>query len=150
MGKIWFLLYNLVGVPLQFVFYHIAKYFNKKIADGIKGRKGQYGKIKRAMSSVNITRKKILFHCVSVGEWEQALPVITRLKSENEKLYVIVAFFSPSGYNYVKDHPSIDLKLYLPFDSFFRATKFSCFSAFFNSWVLGRISKVFRRFPVAV
>lgn len=124
MGKIWFLLYNIAGIPLQYLFYHIAKFFNKKIAEGIKGRKGQYEKIKRALSSVVVTRRKILFHCVSVGEWEQALPLITKLKSENEKIYVIVAFFSPSGYNYVKDHPEIDLKIYLPFDSFLRTKKF--------------------------
>jgi len=124
MGKIWFLLYNIIAVPLQYLFYQVARHFNKKISEGISGRKGEMARIKRALASIARTRIRILFHCVSVGEWEQALPLITRLKKDDPNIYIIVAFFSPSGYNYVKKHPDVDLKVYLPFDSYFRARAF--------------------------
>jgi len=122
--KLWFLLYNIVAVPLQYSFYFCARLINRKIAEGMAGRKGQKERIKQALEAVDKNRKRIVFHCVSVGEWEQALPIIKKLKSANSDIYVIVTFFSPSGYNFVKDNSDIDLKIYLPFDSYFRARNF--------------------------
>ncbi|KPK93652.1 hypothetical protein AMJ80_05840 [bacterium SM23_31] len=124
MGKIWFLLYNVIAVPLQYLYYQVTRHFNKKISEGILKRKGQTERIKRALEPEARTRIRILFHCVSVGEWEQALPLISRLKKGNPDIYIIVAFFSPSGYNYAREHPDVDLKVYLPFDSYFRAHTF--------------------------
>ena len=124
MEKMWFLLYNGILVPLQYIFFQTARHFNKKISDGIRGRKGQTERIRQALASAATIQKRILFHCVSVGEWEQALPVISRLKREMPNVFIIVDFFSPSGYLYVKEHPDVDLKVYLPFDSYFRARLF--------------------------
>ncbi len=124
MTGIWFLLYNILAVPLLYLTFSLAGIFNRKVREGIRGRKNQAAKIRGVIDSAGTGRKKILFHCVSVGEWEQALPIITKLKEYNPELFIIVAFFSPSGYNYVKDHPCIDLKVYLPFDSYSAAKSF--------------------------
>ncbi|MCP4725231.1 MAG: hypothetical protein GY863_09355 [bacterium] len=124
MTRIWFLLYNILTVPLLYFIFNIAGLFNKKVRQGIAGRKGQTDMISRALDKAGKGRKKIFFHCVSVGEWEQALPLIVKLKKINPDLFIIVAFFSPSGYNYVKDHPAVDLKVYLPFDSYSGAKRF--------------------------
>ena len=84
---------------------------------GRKGRSGQFQKLKKWDTDQQEDTVRILFHCSSVGEWLQAVPVIEKLKSHNSELLIIVSFFSASGYNYVKDHPMIDLKVYLPLDT---------------------------------
>lgn len=55
------------------------------------------------------------FHCASLGEYEQAVPLITRLKSDEVK--ILVSFFSPSGYEQKKNHELIDLAIYLAVDT---------------------------------
>ena len=62
-------------------------------------------------------RKRILFHCTSAGEWLQALPIIEKMKSVDPDLFIMVSFFSPSGYKFAKNPAEVDLKFYLPLDS---------------------------------
>jgi len=42
--------------------------------------------------------KTIWFHAASVGEFEQARPLIEKLAGSNKQSKIIVTFFSPSGY----------------------------------------------------
>lgn len=58
------------------------------------------------------------FHVASLGEYEQARPVIASLKTRRPKLSVVVSFFSPSGYDNVvkKPQPNVDFITYLPLD----------------------------------
>jgi 3-deoxy-D-manno-octulosonic-acid transferase len=56
------------------------------------------------------------FHCASLGEFEQARPVIERLKRESD-IQVAVSFFSPSGYEIRKNYELADVVFYLPSDS---------------------------------
>ena len=63
------------------------------------------------------------FHCASLGEFEQALPLIEKLKKQ-ENLKVIVTFFSPSGYEQKKNHKLLDKVVYLPIDTPRNARKF--------------------------
>lgn len=58
--------------------------------------------------------KRVIVHCASLGEFEQARPIIEKCQSEG--LEVIVTFFSPSGYEQKRDDPSLDYVCYLPFD----------------------------------
>ena len=63
------------------------------------------------------------FHCASLGEFEQALPLIEKLKKQGS-LKVIVTFFSPSGYEQKKNHKLLDKVVYLPIDTPRNARKF--------------------------
>ncbi|MBR5855075.1 MAG: 3-deoxy-D-manno-octulosonic acid transferase [Paludibacteraceae bacterium] len=54
-------------------------------------------------------------HAASVGEFEQARPIIERLHSELPFRKVLLTFFSPSGYELRKDYPLVDKVTYLPF-----------------------------------
>ena len=56
----------------------------------------------------------VWIHCTSVGEFEQARPLIERLKVKGERLKVVVTFFSPSGYEARKNYDKADAVLYLP------------------------------------
>jgi len=67
------------------------------------------------MQTVPQDSKVVLFHSSSVGEWEQAAPVLKLFKEKYPNLIAIASFFSPSGYTIVKSE-HIDYKMYLPFD----------------------------------
>ena len=55
------------------------------------------------------------FHAASVGEFEQARPIIERLRTDHPQTKILLTFFSPSGYEMRKNYPGADKVLYLPF-----------------------------------
>ena len=57
----------------------------------------------------------VWIHAASVGEFEQARPLIEKLKAESGKWKVVVTFFSPSGYEARKNYDLADGIFYLPF-----------------------------------
>src|SRR5690606_35637678 len=63
--------------------------------------------------------KKAWFHVASLGEYEQAKPVIRELKQRYPDKAVVLTFFSPSGYEPAtkKPQPNVDFIAYLPFDT---------------------------------
>jgi 3-deoxy-D-manno-octulosonic-acid transferase len=63
------------------------------------------------------------FHCASLGEFEQAKPIIEKLKNNDVNCTVVVTFFSPSGYLYAKSYKLVDAILYLPLDTKSNAQK---------------------------
>ena len=122
----WFLFlffYNVVCVPLMYVVFVVGAFFNNKIKQGLTARIYYFKKVKTIVSNIPANSKVILFHSSSVGEWEQAVPIINELKSRDSSIYVVVTFFSPSGFNIVKN-PIIDAKLYMPFDSWLGTRRF--------------------------
>ena len=58
---------------------------------------------------------RIWFHVSSLGEFEQARPVIEKIKSSREEIEIILTFFSPSGYTVRSGYPLATV-LYLPAD----------------------------------
>ena len=63
------------------------------------------------------TGKRYWFHCASLGEFEQARPVMERLKSRQAACSLVVSFFSPSGYEQKHDYALADAVIYLPSDT---------------------------------
>ena len=63
------------------------------------------------------SRLSIWIHASSLGEFEQARPIIEALKKQNVKYDVTVTFFSPSGYRIRKSYEYADRVLYLPLDT---------------------------------
>lgn len=57
----------------------------------------------------------VWFHSASVGEFEQARPIIEKLKKDQPKTKILLTFFSPSGYELRKDYKYADEVMYLPF-----------------------------------
>ena len=56
------------------------------------------------------------FHAASLGEFEQARPVLEAYRQEHPDCRVVVTFSSPSGYEVRKNYPEADAVLYLPPD----------------------------------
>lgn len=114
------LLYNILGIPVLKAGFFAGSLFNAKMREGRKARKNQFARIANEIARAG-NRKRILFHCTSAGEWLQALPIIESLKSQFPGLYIMVSFFSPSGFRFAKNPVEVDLKFYLPLDTRFAA-----------------------------
>ncbi|MDA3883590.1 MAG: hypothetical protein PF481_09925 [Bacteroidales bacterium] len=62
-----------------------------------------------------IYTQTILFHSSSVGEWEQSIPIIKKIKETNPNIHIVALFYSPSGMHHARKN-EVDISLYLPFD----------------------------------
>lgn len=69
-------------------------------------------------------RTKLWFHSASMGEFEQAKPIIEYIKKVYPEFAIIVTFFSPSGFEHQKNYQYADLVLYLPFDTIKNSREF--------------------------
>ena len=75
-------------------------------------------------SEVSSTDNTIWIHAASLGEYEQAVPVIQNLKQIFPKHKIVLSFFSPSGYEVKKNSSLADVVTYLPLDTRQNAEKF--------------------------
>ena len=57
------------------------------------------------------------FHAASLGEFEQARPVLEEYRRRHPDHQVFVSFFSPSGYEVRKSYSQADVVCYLPMDT---------------------------------
>jgi len=123
MIKVWQIIYNIFIIPALAVIIRIAAIFNRKIRTGITGRRRIFEDLILNRLTLDNTKKTIWFHSSSLGEFEQAKPIIEKLKNETP-VNIVVSFFSPSGYENSKKYPFADLITYMPFDSNWRAERF--------------------------
>jgi 3-deoxy-D-manno-octulosonic-acid transferase len=123
MKKIWFLFYNLLIIPALYIILNVLSLFNAKVRLGLKGRKRIFENIVIDAASMDKSRKLIWFHSSSLGEFEQAKPIIEELKKRDD-INILVTFFSPSGYENSKRYPYADLVSYIPFDTISKAENF--------------------------
>jgi 3-deoxy-D-manno-octulosonic-acid transferase len=123
MKKVWQIFYNIIFIPLLYVALKFISLFKQKIRKGIRGRKRIFEELILNKISLNQSKKTIWFHSSSLGEFEQAKPIIEKLKKETNAI-IVVSFFSPSGYENSRKYPFADIITYLPFDSQWRAKRF--------------------------
>ena len=123
MKKFWFLFYNLIIVPVLFIGVQITGLYNPKVKRGIKGRQRIFEELIVNSAAIQKANKLVWFHSSSLGEFEQAKPIIEELK-KNKGINILVTFFSPSGYDNSRKYPFADLVSYLPFDTKANASKF--------------------------
>ncbi|WP_366186706.1 glycosyltransferase N-terminal domain-containing protein [Flavobacterium ovatum] len=113
-------LYNLTIAIAEFLLKIIAL-FNAKINLFVSGRKTVFDTLSQ---KIKTSDKTIWFHAASLGEYEQGLPVIEKIKRKFPTHKIIVTFFSPSGFEVRKNNTVADVTLYLPLDSSYNAEKF--------------------------
>ncbi|MBZ9787926.1 3-deoxy-D-manno-octulosonic acid transferase [Psychroflexus sp. CAK57W] len=87
----------------------------------VEGRANWKGKLQ---SQVSEDDKVIWIHAASLGEYEQAVPVIQALKQTHPDYKIAVSFFSPSGYEIKKKDSKLDIVTYLPLDTKKNARRF--------------------------
>lgn len=109
------------GIYLASFALKIIANFNTKIKLGVQGRAETFTKLK---SSINANDKTLWFHCASLGEYEQGLPVFAELRKDYPNHKIVLSFFSPSGFEIRKNAPFADVVVYLPLDSKVHAKRF--------------------------
>ncbi len=112
-------MYNFLA-HLSFLFLKVYALFDKKMRLFIVGRKA----IETKISTIKKTDKIIWFHVASLGEFEQAKPIIEATKNTLQNHKILITFFSPSGYEIKKKSDLADVICYLPFDTSSQVKKF--------------------------
>ncbi len=112
-------LYNFAA-HITFFILSIYGLFNKKVGLFVKGRRETFSKL----SAISEKDKVVWVHAASLGEFEQARPIIEELKESHKEYKIVVTFFSPSGYEIRKNYDLADVVCYLPFDTKGRVRKF--------------------------
>lgn len=108
------MLYN-IGILLSWMVLYILALFNPKIKKFVLGRR----KVKSYLRShLDAEQPVIWMHAASLGEFEQGLPIIEKLRLDYPEHKILVTFFSPSGYEVRKNSKVADLVCYLPMDSY--------------------------------
>ncbi|MEP7165738.1 MAG: glycosyltransferase N-terminal domain-containing protein [Ferruginibacter sp.] len=93
----------------------IVSPWNEKARRWIKGR--------LEFPTACFEEKTIWMHCASLGEFEQGRPLLEEIKKRYPSYKVLLSFFSPSGYEVMKNYPGADLVFYLPMDNMSNAKK---------------------------
>ncbi|WP_271767481.1 3-deoxy-D-manno-octulosonic acid transferase [Aquimarina algiphila] len=95
--------------------------FSPKLKLFVEGRKNVFQIVDEKIFAED---RVLWFHCASLGEYEQGVPVMEELKKEYPNHKLLVTFFSPSGYEAKKNSTLADLIVYLPIDTKRNAKKF--------------------------
>jgi 3-deoxy-D-manno-octulosonic-acid transferase len=107
-----------LGVRIMYALMWCVHFFHPKAKKWILGRK-------TAIPTLSKDKVVYWFHCASLGEFDQGLPIMNKLKEKNPSIFLVVTFFSPSGMdNYHKRDHKADLVLYLPLDTKSKAQNF--------------------------
>jgi 3-deoxy-D-manno-octulosonic-acid transferase len=118
MGKI---IYRL-GIFLLQSFLKLHALFNEKSKLAVEGRKNLFPALKSTFK--DIKRPVVWFHCASLGEFEQGRPLMETFKQQFPDYFILLTFFSPSGYEVKKDYEYADYVTYMPFDTLSNAKQF--------------------------
>ncbi|MFG6686670.1 3-deoxy-D-manno-octulosonic acid transferase [Mariniflexile sp. HNIBRBA6329] len=113
-------IYN-IGMHLAHFGLKCASPFNEKIKSGVLGRQNTFKILRENLMPQD---KTLWFHCASLGEYEQGLPVFKALREQFKTHKIVLSFFSPSGYEIRKNSPITDVVIYLPLDTRANAKRF--------------------------
>lgn len=114
----------------------IAAAWNPKAKKWLAGRNNLFAEINSKLilgaaggQTSNHKLQTVWMHCASLGEFEQGRPLLEELRVNTsagsaEELRIVLTFFSPSGYEVMRDYKGADHIFYLPMDSPFNAKKF--------------------------
>ena len=124
MKKVWKFAYTSIILPIIWLVIRFLAMFRSKVRRGIRGRKGLFASLETQVANKLQPGKRVWFHASSLGEFEQAKPIIAELKRRHPDTRIIVTFFSPSGYEHSKKFQQADVISYIPFDTRANARRF--------------------------
>lgn len=105
-----------ISVYVYFAGILIASLFHSKASLWIKGRRNWCRRLNNALKE---NRKPVVWiHCSSLGEFEQGRPIIEALRRyAGNNVFILLSFYSPSGYEVRKNYALANLVTYLPLDT---------------------------------
>lgn len=116
-------LYNL-GIGLYGLIISLIAPFNSKAKKWKDGRRNWSISLEQKMQKRNSHQPVFWLHASSLGEFEQGRPIIEALKKAQPNLFIVLSFFSPSGYEIRKNYHFADVVTYLPLDTKRNARQF--------------------------
>jgi 3-deoxy-D-manno-octulosonic-acid transferase len=115
-----FLVYDII-IRVYAVIIRIAVPFNPKARLWVEGRKNWYKGLQRALPREGAD---IWIHCASLGEFEQGRPILDALRALYPDAFILLTFYSPSGFEVRKHYPGANHICYLPLDTPGNARRF--------------------------
>ncbi len=95
----------------------LASFFHPKARQWASGRRNLMDKLHSDLPALIDGRPVAWFHAASLGEFEQGRPVIEEFRARYPDYFVLLTFFSPSGYEVRKNYAQADFISYLPNDT---------------------------------
>ena len=114
------IIYN-IGIRVYAFAIRLASTINPKANLFLKGRNNILTDQENALSK---SKNTVWVHCSSLGEFEQAKPIIIDYRLINPTHKILLTFFSPSGYEIRKNTQLANWVFYLPLDSPSNAREF--------------------------
>ncbi|MBA4745784.1 MAG: 3-deoxy-D-manno-octulosonic acid transferase [Muricauda sp.] len=105
-------LYNIL-INIAWLGLKVIALFNAKIKLFVQGRQKTFPLLEEQLPP---NSKTVWMHVASLGEFEQGLPILERLRSKYPDHKLVLSFFSPSGYEVKKNTSIADVVVYLPMD----------------------------------
>ena len=110
--------------PMQFLYSLGIKsyYYGVKVASLLGNQKartwllGRQHWLRDLKENIPKGARPYWFHVASLGEFEQAAPIIEAIKQTTPNQFILLTFFSPSGFEFKKNYPLADYICYLPLD----------------------------------
>ncbi|NUO82752.1 hypothetical protein HUU05_21990, partial [candidate division KSB1 bacterium] len=102
----WMICYNLLALPLLFLFPHFLALLPaksgslQKIRAGVLGRKDGFEKLRAQLQNIAPSRPRVWVHAASMGECEQAKPILRALRERFPEAVRVLTIFSPSAYRH--------------------------------------------------
>ena len=100
----------------------IASLWNSKAKLAVEGRRGILDKVRTALAGN--TKPVVWMHSASLGEFEQGRFLLENIRKQYPGYCLVVTFFSPSGYEVIKNYKGADHIFYLPFPTKANAKRF--------------------------
>lgn len=102
-----------LGVQLYALALKIAQFFIPKAKAWVEGRRNWVNHLPDVQA-----REVYWFHCASLGEFDQGIPVMNYIREHVPNAYILTTFFSPSGMEHYhkRKHPC-DHVCYIPVDT---------------------------------
>ncbi|MCK4593974.1 hypothetical protein KAU45_05690, partial [bacterium] len=118
MWEIWRLLYNLLVVPVVHLSATVLAPFLPEVRSGLIARRGWRSRLVEALGALDGRRPLFWFHCASLGEYEQARPILGELRRRHgDRPSIILSFFSQTGLKHGRYRGLADYAFLLPRDS---------------------------------
>ncbi len=102
-----------ISIRIYYFLIRLIAPIHPRAEEWVKGRNDQQ---KESFQKIPADQSVIWFHASSLGEFEQALPIIKEWKTKKPDDFILLTFYSPSGYKQIKNYSGIDRVMYLPRD----------------------------------
>lgn len=105
----WKTFYDMIAVPAMWIGFQIGGMIKPKFREGIDGRRNVFEKLADQLQNSREKDQTIWFHFPSVGEFEQAKPLI---EAVYDRAKIVLTYFSPSVHPNVDRYPHRDAAIF--------------------------------------